>query len=156
MFDPVEQSFLGFCIMSWSPLISSAAALCPDSPHGCSPRGGRVTKAGVRGQQVINNNNNKNKMLLTGPGGPAQSQGVMVEKWPAADPHPDSGQCQCRSEHGSSNLMFQSSVEGGLLVSSTVLTPGLEDAGAALECRVTTPGLPEVREHTWRLPVQCE
>ena len=56
----------------------------------------------------------------------------------------------------SNNTLFQSSVDGGLLVSSTLITPGLGDAGAKLVCRATTPGLSQLREHAWQLPVQCE
>ena len=80
----------------------------------------------------------------------------MVEKWPAADPHPDPGESGLTVQCVTSGLCLQSSVDGSLLVTSTLITPDLGDAGAELECRVNTPGLPEVREHTWHLPVQCK
>ena len=62
----------------------------------------------------------------------------------------------CSVQCVTSGLCLQSSVDGSLLVTSTLITPDLGDAGAELECRVNTPGLPEVREHTWHLPVQCK
>ena len=50
----------------------------------------------------------------------------------------------------------ESSPDGGTLVSSIVIVPEMTDSEATLQCRAETPGLAEVREHKWQLPVQCE
>ena len=50
----------------------------------------------------------------------------------------------------------ESSPDGGTLVSSIVIVPEMTDSEATLQCRAETPGLAEVREHKWQLPVQCK
>ena len=52
-------------------------------------------------------------------------------------------------------ILFQSSVDGSTLVSGVVLVPSLSDVGSELECRVDTPGLDQVLQHKWKLPIQC-
>ena len=50
----------------------------------------------------------------------------------------------------------QTSPDGGTLVSSIVIVPEMTDSEATLQCKAETPGLEEIREHKWQLPVQCE
>ena len=52
-------------------------------------------------------------------------------------------------------ILFQSSVDGSTLVSGVVLVPSISDVGSELECRVDTPGLDQVLQHKWKLPIQC-
>ena len=50
----------------------------------------------------------------------------------------------------------QTSPDGDTLVSSIVIVPEMTDSEATLQCKAETPGLAEIREHKWQLPVQCE
>ena len=50
----------------------------------------------------------------------------------------------------------QTSPDGATLVSSIVIVPEMTDSEATLTCQAETPGLAEIREHKWQLPVQCE
>ena len=50
----------------------------------------------------------------------------------------------------------QTSPDGATLVSSIVIVPEMTDSEATLQCKAETPGLEEIREHKWQLPVQCE
>lgn len=53
-------------------------------------------------------------------------------------------------------MTMQSSVDGNISVSSVVLVPEPEDSGALLVCRVETPGLHQILEDSWLLPVHCK
>ena len=50
----------------------------------------------------------------------------------------------------------QTSPDGATLVSSIVIVPEMTDSEATLTCQAETPGLAEITEHKWQLPVQCE
>ena len=50
----------------------------------------------------------------------------------------------------------QTSPDGDTLVSSIVIVPEMTDTEATLQCKAETPGLAEIRQHKWQLPVQCE
>lgn len=47
----------------------------------------------------------------------------------------------------------RTSLDGNTTVSSTYIIPQMSDSGLILMCRVETPGLPEIKENEWKLPV---
>ena len=50
----------------------------------------------------------------------------------------------------------QTSPDGATLISSIVIVPEMADSEATLQCKAETPGLAEIMENKWQLPVQCE
>jgi len=47
----------------------------------------------------------------------------------------------------------RTSLDGNTTVSSTYIVPQMSDSGLVLVCRVETPGLQEIKENEWKLPV---
>ena len=50
---------------------------------------------------------------------------------------------------------LKTSVDGKITVSETEIVPEISDRGEVLTCRVETPGIREITEDEWILPVNC-
>ena len=49
----------------------------------------------------------------------------------------------------------KTSVDGKITVSEAEIVPEISDNGEVLTCRVETPGIREITEDEWVLPVNC-
>ena len=50
---------------------------------------------------------------------------------------------------------LKTSVDGEITVSEAEIVPEISDSGEVLTCRVETPGIRDIAEDEWILPVNC-
>ena len=50
---------------------------------------------------------------------------------------------------------LKSSVDGKITVSEAEIVPEISDSGEVVTCRVETPGIRDIAEDEWILPVKC-